>query len=64
MSGSNFSQPHLTAEEYWNQLASAIRRAGQPVDLVRGRAGFSALYLPALFVLWLDLSAFWTACRK
>ena len=27
--GSNFSQPHLTAEEYWNQLSGSVRRAGQ-----------------------------------
>ena len=95
------SQPHLTAEEHWNQLAGAVRRAGQsflqvtrkrlerpedtavtlqsmlqarkavvhsPVDPVAlmgiRRAGFSAQYLPALFVLWRDLSAFWTARRK
>ena len=27
--GSNLSQPHLTAEEYWNQWSGAVRRAGQ-----------------------------------
>ena len=27
--GSNLSQPHLTAEEYWNQLAGTVRRARQ-----------------------------------
>ena len=30
VSGSNLPQPHLNMEEYWNQLAGAIRRAGQP----------------------------------
>ena len=39
-----------------------------PVDPVAlrsiRRAGFSAQYLPALFVLWRDLSAFWSARKK
>ena len=29
VSGSKWSQPHLTAEEYWNQLSGAVWRAGQ-----------------------------------
>ena len=27
--GSNLSQQQLTAEEHWNQLSGAVRRAGQ-----------------------------------
>ena len=29
VSASKLSQPHLTAEEYWNQLTGAVRSAGQ-----------------------------------
>ena len=32
MSGSNVCESHFTAEECWNQLSGAVRRAGQCVQ--------------------------------
>ena len=65
--GSNLSQPHLSAEEYWNQLSGAVRRAGQPLRQVtrkRLERPQDTLFCGASFVLWRDLYAFWTARRK
>ena len=61
-------RPEDTAAAFQSMLQAHKAVVHSPVDLLalRGicRAGFSSQHLPALIVLWRDLSAFWAARRK